>query len=146
MKFTDVKYLPAVLCALLLFAWISSQFFSVQVAIPCGNGDVTLALHDGVLHYVYCRPPARWGSFHAEWLDDSTPRTYVSQLAYVRSGPPNHWLRSAYFRRALHVPVPLAITALLPFAVGPFIRYRYPLWSWFAIVVMLCGKLAFYVR
>jgi hypothetical protein len=43
-------------------------------------------------------------------------------------------------------PIVFAITLLLPFAVAPFTRFRFPLWSYFAWTALVAAELAYYLR
>jgi hypothetical protein len=98
-----------------------------------------------MLMYAYCRPKLGWKPFTFEAIEPTYRRRYLGQLKYVHSPPPDHWLNSAHFRLAIQIPIPMVLTALLPLAIGPFIRYRFPLWSWLAFITLICCELAFYL-
>jgi hypothetical protein len=44
------------------------------------------------------------------------------------------------------IPLLAIMTILLPPAIGPFLKYRFPLWSWFAYLAVLAGEMAIYLR
>ena len=43
-------------------------------------------------------------------------------------------------------PISCLLTWLLPFAVSPFTRFRFPLWSYFAWTALIAAELAYYLR
>lgn len=139
-----LKYLPAFLASALLVGWLVSQFVRVGVAHAIAKGDVLYVLTDGMFTCTYCRPKVGWDSFFV-YPQTPTKRRYIGQLRFLQSGPPDHWLNSPTFRLQIHLPIPLVLTALLPLAIGPFIRYRFPLWSWLAFLTLICCELAFYL-
>jgi hypothetical protein len=47
---------------------------------------------------------------------------------------------------AVVVPIPWLITAVLPFAVGPFISFRFRLWHYLAYTTLVAVELAYYLR
>lgn len=140
-----LKYFPAFLSGLLVVSWLVSQFAWVATSYRLGTGDAAFILTDGMVMYIYCRPKVGWEPFVFDTTSDPAyRRRYVGQLRYVHSAPPDHWLNSARFRRAVHLPIPMILTVLLPLAIGPFVRYRFPLWSWLAFITLISCELAYY--
>jgi hypothetical protein len=72
-----------------------------------------------------------------------SPLTLKSCLGYLRFSARGSSLGSAW--RA-NLPFLLLLTLLLPPAVGPFTRFRFPLWSYFAYTALLAAELAYYLR
>jgi hypothetical protein len=42
--------------------------------------------------------------------------------------------------------LPFLVTLTGPLAIGPFNRFRFPLWSWFAFTALVAVELAYYLR
>jgi hypothetical protein len=140
-----VKYFPTFLAGLLVAGWLVSQFVRVGAAHALAQGDALYVLTDGMLTYTYCRPKVGWDSFLVYSHDPTYRRRYIGQWRFLHSGPPDHWLNSPRFRLAIHLPIPMLLTVLLPLAIGPFVRYRFPLWSWLAFITLICCEFAFYL-
>ena len=71
-----------------------------------------------------------WGEFEVEifaWTDSPTYAP-IQEVSVVM------------------IPIPWILTLLLPAAVGPFFRYRFPLWTWFAWVAIIAAETAWYCR
>ena len=43
-------------------------------------------------------------------------------------------------------PEPFCNQTAEPLAIGPFNRFRFPLWSWFAFTALVAVELAYYLR
>ncbi|WP_254510963.1 hypothetical protein [Anatilimnocola floriformis] len=61
------------------------------------------------------------------------------------------WMKETIYDDSVHpnvvsIPIPWLLTLLLPLAVGPLVRYRFPLWSWFVMVAIVGAETAFYGR
>ncbi|WP_254512742.1 hypothetical protein [Anatilimnocola floriformis] len=141
--FNSAKYLPAISCCILFVMWLVSQLGVVWVAYPFAQGSGIVDIQDGTLRYLFLRPPspAFPVGVHAEVSRQFPSRCYVGRFRYARSD-----YTLARFRHTLWIPLPFAITLLLPFAVGPFLRYRFLLWHWFAFTAVLATELAVYSR
>jgi hypothetical protein len=143
------KYIPAVLWIVLLIALIFGQFASLEVSSPIGSGNHGLVIDTGLVQYCYCRPPAQLEPFAIDWLirEEGDPNPpYFGRFAYWPAGRPHHWWRGPYWRVLIQVPIPVLLTALLPFAIAPFVRFRFPLWQWLAFTTMVAAELAFYLK
>jgi hypothetical protein len=143
------KYIPAVLWIVLLIAFIFGQFASLEVSSSIGSGNHGLVIDTGLVQYFYSRPQAQLEPFAINWLiyEENDPRPpYFGRFAYWPAGLPHHWWHGPYWRVLIQVPIPLLLTALLPFAVGPFIRFQFPLWQWFAFIATVAAELAFYLK
>jgi hypothetical protein len=85
----------------------------------------------------------------AVWYDLSRWQDRTDADVFVDWGPRNEPPLGHFdFERSLNLTVPIAwpITALLPFAIGPFISYRFRLWHYLAYTALVAVELAYYLR
>src|SRR5262245_17248052 len=126
---TILKYLPAVLCGLLVVAWIAGFFWVFALQSPLmGGGTIKAGLYGG--HIL---------GWHQS--DFTVPRSFAIQYW---QGPKrlSHWLGVFRFQwdsttQMIYCPIPFLLTLLLPLAIGPFNRFRFPLWSYFAFTALI---------
>jgi hypothetical protein len=144
----SLKYVPAVLCGLLVVAWPVSWFVAAGVSYRFGNGQVNLEIWGSHLDYVYNRTKQPQTRLSAEWTKPLLDRRYLlGHLTHVATPPHNQFVGGrVYFRRGIFLPLPLLITVLLPLSIAPFTRFRFPLWSYFAWTALLAAELAYYLR
>jgi hypothetical protein len=127
-----LKYTLAVVLGLLVVAWILThggwiEFVSGKFVIALQHGSITgyWQESDRVFFLWDFRP--EW------WFNDGL------QLGQLRTADPLGSTGSWF-------PLPLLGTLLLPFAIGPFISFRFHLWHYFAYTALLALELAFYLR
>lgn len=60
--------------------------------------------------------------------------------AFSPDGEPGHRFG------ALILPIPALLTVLLPFAIGPFIAFRFRLWHYLVYTTLVAVELAYYLR
>jgi hypothetical protein len=128
-----LKYLLAVLCGLLVVAWVVSVNYSIEsgaslvdIAVGIGLADGNISLTAGIYE----------GLHSGARLNVYPNRFNVHYLGYFRYYPPNFIL----------VPIAGILAALFPLAIGPFINFRFPLWSYFAWTALVAAELAYYLR
>jgi hypothetical protein len=114
---TIAKYLPAVLCGLLVVAWLVSLSANLKLGLPSIRAtkavEISLSIAPGKIDWVYSRWASAWGCV-------TSARGSIPLLA--------------------------PMTFLLPIAVGCLTRFRFPLWSWFAFTALVAVELAYYLR
>jgi hypothetical protein len=139
---TIAKWTPAALCGLLVVAWVVSVPCSLSATAPWGqNESVTVCFYSGCVSI--WRDGINIGrgeklSIHTQWKGH-----HLSPAAWL--GRPD--LGPSYFPfRPIQCPIAPSITLLLPLSIGPFIRFRFPLWSWFAFTTLIAVELAYYLR
>lgn len=147
---TATKYMLTELCGLLAVAWVTSWFFYVNVKTPAhwpkqvDSPEFTL-----------------WGSDLELSYDslgyDTTEYTDIGVEGRMRRIPledvrllgeagidvkniPDHWTIWK-----LWVPIPAILTLLVPLAIGPFVGFRFPLWSGFAWTALIAAELVYYL-
>jgi hypothetical protein len=143
---TVAKYLPAVLSGLLVVAWVVSHsfvfgaihrrhinygtpsFIQRSRAILCWSGSVVVSPTEQGLEQEMYQPLFAWGR--------------SSDVGCVRLFCGRHPPTQVVFR----LPIAALLTCLIPLAIAPFIRFRFPLWSWFAFSALVAVELAYYLR
>jgi hypothetical protein len=134
--FAILKYLPAALCGLLVVAWV------VSLNITCGfepthNGGFGALIANANLVLLRAN-------------QDGDPVWIRNEEQYFQSS----WLGSYMLGRSVwfppvdivELPIPALLTVLFPLAIGPFTRFRFPLWSYFAWTALVAAELAYYLR
>jgi hypothetical protein len=126
-----LKYLPAVLCGLLVVAWVVSwcYFFGYSTS------GLSIGVCDGSFHcnrgnfvsqgaYAERQIEQNFQTYLGEWHNKPHPLTGEPQARF---------------------PIPLILGAMLPISIAPFIRFRFPLWSYFAWTALVAVELAYYL-
>jgi hypothetical protein len=134
--FAILKYLPAVLCGLLVVAWVVSLFVEIGVIVRLPDWNEQPSRATIILFYP-----------HAEFYfrRDEVARDTRS-TCFVRPATKNIWSLRKYWQIGVAVPIPFAVTILLPFSVAPLTRFRFPLWSYFVWTALVAAELAYYLR
>ena len=154
-----LKYSPTVLCLLLVGMWAASgvahacfSFPWPQSQYPPNRGSITVA--GGRLCLCHLEPYVMLDGRPARNIPPQTINGRVIYVGWPEWRPETTWI--AYVRmvfdggfhilgRCIYVPFAFMLTAAIPFGVGPFIRYRFPLWSWFCWIALLAAELAYYM-
>lgn len=134
-----LKYVPGVLCGLLVAGWVLSCFHSAGVEIVFGEHRTHFSFLRGslVIWKGYDLESGNPFEFFAEPLPrPASGFSFLGKAAY-RSGVTLHIVR---------LPIPFLLTLLLPVAAGCLIRFRFPLWSYFAWTALIAAELAYYLR
>jgi hypothetical protein len=147
-----LKYLPAVLCGLLVAAWVGSWFsgWGFMANLPSyliGSGFCEVAFETSSVNGYALFGPEYESS--QDWIPYS--------VTYRRASNVNDFLGSRFYLTRNRVlcpniaiefgfPIPLILTMLLPFSIAPFTRFRFPLWSYFAWTALVAAELAYYLR
>lgn len=149
-----LKYIPPVLFALLVAAWIGSFYLALVVQVPLGKGRGILYVENACLAINYRSAPSDW---IIQFADDNNGWNLTTQK------PSRLWSRSAIWGSCnwhsesaasisnaksfrLQLAIPLLILLAFPFAVVPLTGFRFPLWSWFAWTTAIAVVLGFYLR
>jgi hypothetical protein len=133
-----LKYVPAVLCGLLVVAWVVSLFFALGLRVPLNGSSSVLT---------FCR----FGGLNC-WNQTQTSPVFILERPSKYESNPRHWIfgelydHSYYPFFVIGVPIPLLLTALIPLSIGPFTGFRFPLWSYFAWTALIAAELAYYLR
>jgi hypothetical protein len=148
--FAIVKYLPAVLCGLLVVAWVVS--INYQVEVRSRRPSWAFRLND----FGFYRGSIFLESFYG-WRDDNwiesarisaIPQNSAMQLSAFGnveyfSGSAEMGCQGYYY---FGCPILFVLTFLFPLALAPFIRFRFSLWSYFAWTALVAAELAYYLR
>jgi hypothetical protein len=124
-----LKYLPAVLCGLLVMVWVVSWLWTPshlwsQPTVSDPGRRLGVQLRNGALWLEY------WGK-HSEWNGLFPPGKYYIDdeiFAYCE------------------IPIASFAVILAPIAIGCLTRFRFPLWSYFTWTALVAAELAYYLR
>jgi hypothetical protein len=136
-----LKYTPAVVLGLLALLWIVGQAGSLVLHLPFGGRQfVTFHAHHGRIGIVskpteYNLPATPQVTF-ARHKRFEYPERYDAMLAFALLPDRREFL--------VAVPIILIVLVLLPLAVGVFIVFRFPLWSWFAWTAVIAVACVYY--
>jgi hypothetical protein len=134
-----LKYVPAVLCGLLVVAWVVSPFWYLWIDFGCCHRIIAMHICRGALD-IQCE-----GSTHqlGTIIDSGFNRDVWDVLRNFTG-----WILVDSDRKFLRIVLPfsLLISLAFPFALAPFTRFRFPLWSYFAWIGLLAAELAYYLR
>lgn len=137
-----LKWVPAVVCGLLVVAWVVSVWRTITSDFYHGTSFTSVYVEDGTLAFYYrtMDPTNYWGYRTRYGQPNSQSMFGKTHFEPWRSeiGPSVHGV-------ILQLPIPGLITLFLPLAIGPFFRFRFPLWSYFVFVAVIAGELAFYL-
>jgi len=125
-----LKYAPAVVLGLLVGAWVVGC--TVPRAVDSGRGEI------------YLFRGSIGGIVTLEDPPFLPPPTYLFEPGFGVGG--FHLRRIGRYEFAFDFPIPLAITAILPLAIGPFISFRFRLWHYLAYTALIAVELAYYLR
>jgi hypothetical protein len=140
---TSLKYVPAVVLGLVVIAWVVSWFALVGVAfkVPVTGDEVRLEVSGSTVEV----------ALNVYYIERFGPFGVLGREICVRN-----LLGFVQFRCHLgklgrpvmetEIPLPLLATFVLPFAIAPFTRFRFPLWSCFAWTALVAAQLAYHAR
>jgi hypothetical protein len=143
-----LRYIPAVLCGLLLVAWGVSFARGLSVGFPTAKGQGSIGIENACLTVRHTEHVDVWigillTPMEQGWSLNAQPPTRLTRTQDVW-GSFHFDQNENYFR--LQVPIPGLIALSLPLALGPFTRFRFPLWSYFAWTALIATALAYYLR
>jgi hypothetical protein len=132
-----LKYTPAVVLGLLVVAWVVSLllFFGMRYE------QVSLDASDGSLRFTWSFTWPLGTGFMGDTKNPSPPHEWLGEFAYQ-----NFREEMGGSMGLVHVPIPLLLTALFPFAIGAFISYRFRIWHYLAYTALVAVELAYYLR
>jgi hypothetical protein len=130
-----LKYLPAILFGLLIVTWMWEVFYSFAgyFRVPFGVGMVVVAGDNGTF---VLSSSAKTGPPTLRLSRNEQEGLQFPGRLRVRFTSINKF--------AVYMPILVLLTLLFPLAVGPVVRFQFPLWSWFVLVAALAGELAIY--
>lgn len=137
-----LKYVPAMLCGLLVVAWVASVGHEASINWHRAARTYCVGLSRGNLYF---ESVAGW---YRKWFDvrqipaeSAGGNSIVGQLQLVteKAYPEidDWWCTS---------PILLSLTICLPFAIAFAAHFRFPLWSYFAWIALIAAELAYYMR
>jgi hypothetical protein len=154
-----VKWVPAIVCGLLVVAWVVSLEFQIWALIglagppprwaylEISRGRLTSKVSVGE-HSESNWGALRFGSIQVKQDMDRILRridigSQTLDDGLIWGGVSNGMnpFTEIWFR----LPVFLVLTVLLPPSLAPFTRFRFPLWSYFAWTALVAAEL-FYLR
>ena len=125
-----LKYLPAVLCGFIALCFVFSQFRHYTATFPLGR-------YWGFAEFGAGTVGVQWqkgrGPTNRLMIERGRRRTQFS-LGKLDVMQPAIWLK---------IPLLMVSTLLLPAAVLPLVRFRFPLWAWFAWTALVAAQLAY---
>lgn len=127
-----LKYVPAVLCGLLVVAWVVSWFVTVGVGWD-HHPENFVGVRYGSIQI--------WRTTPVDW-----PLPVSTMQDRIRDNLGQWCWNWEPDKIICNIPVLFAVTSLLPAAVAPFTRFRFPLWSYFVYTAVLAVELAYYLR
>jgi hypothetical protein len=124
-----LKYVPTMLCGLLVVAWVMSFQWSLPIVTFSSIGDriedLSFALTDGQLMVTY------WE------IGPGSPQWRLPRSSYLSDGG-----AAVVFS---FIPVYALLLPFLPLGLIPLTRFRFPLWSYFAWTALVAAELAYYL-
>jgi hypothetical protein len=149
----SLKYVPAVLCGMLVVAWVASIWGHARIIWPYSSSQAidagVLRIHASVIEFRYdpqgfheLVPAERRPITHSGWS--------MSQPSIVEilgsAGYEKQTVWEDEYSIHLRIPLPALLSCVLPLACGCLTRFRFPLWSYFAWTALLAAELAYYLR
>jgi len=138
------KFAPLVLSAILLACWPLSVFWLTSFS-PDGDficpDSVTFV--QGSVVVIIRRDSPRQFPTHFNQLRYGQWPPYREYLGwFLTSQAVREFAKDGHC--AVSLPIPFMLTCLLPFSIGAFNRYRFPLWSWLAYMTLFAAEMAHY--
>jgi hypothetical protein len=134
------KWIPAVVCGLLVVAWVVSVFVPIGVAWKDGTTENFAGVRLSNIEFSRTIPITSY--LGPRPLSEPT----ILERVIRRTLGNWVWFWTDYDLFGHCVPVLIPISALLPAAVAPFTRFRFRLWSYFAWMALIAAELAYYLR
>jgi hypothetical protein len=136
-----LKYVPAVLCGLLVVAWVVSLFSESELVVRPAHGHLGIALEYSTMHLWQSNLENRATRFRYYWYRNRAHilARYLGRFSWANE-PTTEW------GVAVALPFPLILSTFLPLSVGPFTRFRFPLWSYFAWTALIAAELGYYLN
>jgi hypothetical protein len=135
-----LKYVPAILCGLLVVAWITSIFYQLGFSVEYTTGRTPACFFACGRLVVYDDVDGPTGWIIKRNRDrDCKLWTTCPIFEYHQLTPVWHCWRVC-------CPLTFVASVLVPLAIGPFTHFRFPLWSYFAWTALVAAELAFYLR
>jgi hypothetical protein len=139
-----LRYSPLALSICLLAVWIGTLFCIFGNVRIIGSRSYSAVGVDASVRLVSYEPyddyPLHRGFFAERY--ESEPIAHFGEFQFHING----WPRPAPKFDVIMIPIPFLLILLLPGAIGPFCRYRFPLWTWFVWVALIAAATAFYGR
>lgn len=139
-----VAYLLLAVVALLVAAWIANFFGQFGIGTRSGkfdyhytfrSGNLSLSQHDNsMLQGLFWRTYPPLPEFAA---DVGTLSSLSAHFRFTNIGAEDWFIQ---------VPIIVLITVLLPFVLGSFLGFRFPLWQFFAFTAIVAVELACFVK
>jgi hypothetical protein len=138
-----LKYLPAVLCGLLMVAWVVSLFIAPCLMWPWyshdDNGGLFFMIDRGTLAVMH-DPEVRIPFNLTTYNNGSV--LIKAELPFGSLGA----IKLAWGIREYYVPLSILVTLFAVPAWGCLNSFRFPLWSYFVWTALVAAELAYYLR
>jgi hypothetical protein len=135
-----LKHIPAVLCGLLVVAWVVSGKWSFGVNFPDASGrEICSSAGGGSVGVGYIQQQTNKWFWSEKYRSPRHPDPPFNGSLVLND---NGSVRFAF----LTCPIPFALTVAIPLAAASLSRFRFPLWSYFAWTALLAAELAYYLR
>ena len=134
-----LKYTPVVVLGLLVVAWVVSGFGGFGYLSQ--SRKLEFGSSYSVIGFTNADAPAIAGQagwrFHYGWVGLQGFVGDLEATTFERYGA-----RMVHF----HVPIAALVTVVLPWALGPFLTFRFRLWHYLAYTALVAVELAYYLR
>jgi hypothetical protein len=130
-----LKYIPALLCGLLVVVWVVNLYGTFGVTLPSSTNErlgASFHFSDFTVWKSTNQKNAWFWSPHNEDQHNEATEKWLGQLTWEKSDS------------EVSIPIALLITVFLPVALGCL--FRFPLWSYFAWTALVAAELAYYLR
>jgi len=146
----SLRHTPLALSVILIALWIGSLFWIVGWTWVGPRRFFCVVGVSGNLRLVTCDNAGNYGQRDGFFWEpeQAEHRVYLGRFelelpAWTGRSPTYSQNLDV---RVVMIPIPFLLTFLLPLAIGPFIHYRFPLWTWFVWVGVIAGEMTWYGR
>jgi hypothetical protein len=142
-----LKYTSTVVLGLLMLAWVvslSKEYGGLAVCrsrcahVVIARGTISIGIDNA------SRTSAEW--IWAKQQVRGDYRVAAGRLNLICEHDHWHAKDRGFWGWTMNLPLMLLSTSILPFAIGPFISFRFRLWHYLAYTALVAVELAYYLR
>lgn len=141
-----LKYTPAVVMGLLVVVWLGSGFGWAAYLVTINQQNWVGTVGGGsfsIRTYLEMNPATTARGFSRGTYNEHASPSYIGALAgYFGYYCLENWDEYT----TVSFPIALPITLILPFAIGPFLSFRFCLWHYLAYTALVALELAYYLQ